>query len=983
MLNKDVLARDPASYRLADGGIAKVSFPPDATQKAILREQLDTFVCEGTYADALRRMLEAFNAAAGRRGDVPAAWISGFYGSGKSLLAAMLGALWTNLEFDDGATAEGLVHNMPSEVRAALRELRANANRLGGLLVGGSTLGRGAKDPVKAVLEIVFQATGLPSGKDLRPPLVALWLEEQGILADVRGMLGSDFDRAAGQFLLEDALATAALKAKPSLAADVDTLMDRLGRQFEREPEPTVALLGETARKALMVGRNEMPLTLILLDEVQQFIREDSNISLTIQLIAEELCSKFRGRVFLVGTGQSALGDVQYLEKLLTRFVVRVPLGSADINSVIRKTILLKKDTAKHDVEKMLALRSGEIDKHFQGSNLRHTDADRVFDVADWPILATRRRFWERVLGELDRSGLGATLRGQMLISLDAVKHYGDRPLGFAVAGDFLFDTFSAEALSRNLISREIFDRIAILRAQTNDAPLKARLLILVYLVTRIAGDAQAHGVYSRTDILADLLVEDLGNAAPLRAKVPGLLAELQQEGAVIEIDGEWRLQTKESAEWLAAFHRAQGQAASDVSLAARQRGALLQLAIDDALAGVSQVQHGVSKTTRRIERVVGDAKPSSDGLVLRLWNGWDHALTAVLNEINAADVAKDATIYLVISEHRRDEFRNAIVAREAATTTIQSQGVPSTDAGKEAKRAMESRFEREEATAKAILREAVDSAQVLVAGGAEVGTGLKRADALKEAASRVLDRLYPDFIAADHAGWDRVVTQARKRIPDALKEVGHTGDPQDHPVCKAFLRALKPAKKGSELRTMFASPPYGWPREAIDAAMLVLANAGQVKVTGPDGKPAVAVDLNATQLGTCTFAPETRVISAGERIAGSGAGLGRGSQYSSGRGDRFSSDDRRSTRSDCRGRGRRGTGAAGAGGPRDEGISCIERERSVGRAGGSAGRVEAANFKLAGHQGRKRVAASQLGACAAPGRAGRERTTKRARCPP
>jgi hypothetical protein len=479
MLNKDVLAHDPSSFTLADGGVAKVSFPPEPDQKAILREQLQTFVCDGAYAEALRRMLEAFNAAAGRRADVPAAWISGFYGSGKSLLAAMLGALWVNLKFDDGAIAEGLVPNMPSEVRAALRELRANGKRLGGLLVGGSTLGRGAQHPVKAILDVVLSATGLPSGGDLRPPLAALWLEEQGILGEVRAYLGTDFDRAAREFLLDDSFATAALSAKPSLAPDVDNLMDRFGRQFEREPEPTVALLVDTARKALMVGRNEMPLTLILLDEVQQFIREDSDLSLTIQTIAEELCSKFRGRVFLVATGQSALGDVRYLEKLLTRFVVPVPLGSADINSVIRKTVLLKKDTAKPEVERMLELRSGEIDKHLQGSNLKHSAADRQFDVADWPMLASRRRFWERVLAELDRSGLGATLRGQLRISLDAVKRYGDRSLGVAVAGDFLFDTFAAEAMSRNLILREVSDRIALLRAEPGDGPLKARLLIL------------------------------------------------------------------------------------------------------------------------------------------------------------------------------------------------------------------------------------------------------------------------------------------------------------------------------------------------------------------------------------------------------------------------------------------------------------------------------------------------------------------------
>jgi hypothetical protein len=283
MLNKDVLAHDPSDYRLADGGVAKVSFPPDDEQKAILREQLQTFVCEGAYADGLQRMLEAFNGAAGRRGDVPAAWISGFYGSGKSLLAAMLGALWTNLEFDDGATAEGLIQSVPLEVRAALRELRTNAARLGGLAVGGTTLGRGPQHPVLAVLNVILDATGLPSGGDIRPALVTLWLDEQGLLKDVRGMLGADFARVAREFLLDDTLATAALNAKPDLAPDVDTLMDRLGRQFEREPEPTVELLVETARKALMLGRNEMPLTLIVLDEVQQYSAKTAILRLSFR----------------------------------------------------------------------------------------------------------------------------------------------------------------------------------------------------------------------------------------------------------------------------------------------------------------------------------------------------------------------------------------------------------------------------------------------------------------------------------------------------------------------------------------------------------------------------------------------------------------------------------------------------------------------------------------------------------------------------
>jgi hypothetical protein len=153
MLNKDVLAHDPSDYRLPDGGVAKVSFPPDDEQKAILREQLQTFVCEGAYADGLRRVLEAFNGAAGRRGDVPAAWISGFYGSGKSLLAAMLGVpfgqTWSSVTAPPPRASSKACPWRSGWPCASCAPMPA---RLGGLAVGGTTLGRVAQHPVQAVL---------------------------------------------------------------------------------------------------------------------------------------------------------------------------------------------------------------------------------------------------------------------------------------------------------------------------------------------------------------------------------------------------------------------------------------------------------------------------------------------------------------------------------------------------------------------------------------------------------------------------------------------------------------------------------------------------------------------------------------------------------------------------------------------------------------------------------------------------------------
>ena len=131
MLNRDTFHTDPTEFKLANQGVAKTSFPPTPEALETLRGELTTFVCDGAYANGLRRILEAFLGSVGQGSNAPAAWISGFYGSGKSHLASMLAALWTNFEFPDGATAEGLVQHLPQEVAAPLRELRTDGTTVG------------------------------------------------------------------------------------------------------------------------------------------------------------------------------------------------------------------------------------------------------------------------------------------------------------------------------------------------------------------------------------------------------------------------------------------------------------------------------------------------------------------------------------------------------------------------------------------------------------------------------------------------------------------------------------------------------------------------------------------------------------------------------------------------------------------------------------------------------------------------------------
>src|SRR5690606_30747177 len=123
MQNAEIYKHPPHQFKLLNNGFAKVSDGRTAEELRTLRYELETFVCEGQYESGLRRILETYlqNLLSPEQ---PAAWVSGFFGSGKSHLVKVLRYLWVDYQFNDGATARGLAEGSLSfEVRDLLREL--------------------------------------------------------------------------------------------------------------------------------------------------------------------------------------------------------------------------------------------------------------------------------------------------------------------------------------------------------------------------------------------------------------------------------------------------------------------------------------------------------------------------------------------------------------------------------------------------------------------------------------------------------------------------------------------------------------------------------------------------------------------------------------------------------------------------------------------------------------------------------------------
>ena len=101
---KDALQRDPAANPLINQGQARITDRQNERTMQELHGELSTFVCEGQYADGLQKIIRSFIDNLGRTNQ-RGAWVSGFFGSGKSHLLKMLCHLWQDTKFSDGASA--------------------------------------------------------------------------------------------------------------------------------------------------------------------------------------------------------------------------------------------------------------------------------------------------------------------------------------------------------------------------------------------------------------------------------------------------------------------------------------------------------------------------------------------------------------------------------------------------------------------------------------------------------------------------------------------------------------------------------------------------------------------------------------------------------------------------------------------------------------------------------------------------------------
>ena len=286
MKNREIFQRDPAVSKLLNDGVAAVREAASDKEIETLRYELEHFVCEGQYEDGLIRILESYLGNVNSTTQ-PAAWVSGFYGSGKSHLLKMFRHLWVDTSFADGATARGLAR-LPQEAQDLLRELDTLGRRNGGLHAASGTLPSGGGESVRlAVLSVILASKGLPEA--LPQAQFCIWLQKNSIFDKVKAAVeaaGKEFLDELHDVYVSPILAKAVLDADPDFATDLKQVRAALRAQFPVVDDVKDSEFIRLAREVLAV-EGQIPCMVLVLDEIQLFIGQDPDRSKAVQDLAE------------------------------------------------------------------------------------------------------------------------------------------------------------------------------------------------------------------------------------------------------------------------------------------------------------------------------------------------------------------------------------------------------------------------------------------------------------------------------------------------------------------------------------------------------------------------------------------------------------------------------------------------------------------------------------------------------------------------
>lgn len=345
----------------------------DQTDEEIIRDEISEYVITDAIRTHYTGIFEAYGEAPNKPTDGVSIWVSGFFGSGKSSFAKMLGLTVANRVIAGESAAERFAERTGDKKLQVLLKAINEKIPTHAVIFDVST-DRGIRSGNQTLTEIMYGLflQSLGYAKDLDLSELEIGLEEKGLLGrfedEYRRLFSKEWSTEKGKvaFALSEAS-----RVLHSLEPDTYPMADSWVKAVKNKADISPGKLAE--RVGELMKRRKPGLSLMfVVDEVGQFVARDVQKMLDLQAIVQQLGVKGRGKHWVVVTSQEKLGELVSglddkkieLARLMDRFPLQVHLEPSDISEVTSRRVLSKNANAQATLGKLFDEHRGRLTEH-------------------------------------------------------------------------------------------------------------------------------------------------------------------------------------------------------------------------------------------------------------------------------------------------------------------------------------------------------------------------------------------------------------------------------------------------------------------------------------------------------------------------------------------------------------------------------------------------------------------------------------------
>ena len=339
----------------------------------IVWQELEEYVVTRELDQHFRKLFRAYLTAIDNATDPNVTnrmgvWVSGFFGSGKSHFVKILSYLFENREVQDPSTGTSrkAIEFFTDKIKDSmlLGDFKRVAQESTDVILFNIDSRADASEGRAAILLVFWRVFNELQGLCRQHPHIAE-LERHLIHKGKYDIFCDSFKQASGG----DAWADQRDSYHFHHDEIIQALNESLGMsqqaaekwldKAEDETSLTVEGFAKRVREYLdSKGPNNR--LIFLVDEMGQFIGNDTHLMLNLQTVVEDLGRLCNGRAWVIVTSQEdidvVLGEVKGAKandfsKIQGRFYTRLPLSSSDVAEVIRARLLEKVEAAEHKLK--------------------------------------------------------------------------------------------------------------------------------------------------------------------------------------------------------------------------------------------------------------------------------------------------------------------------------------------------------------------------------------------------------------------------------------------------------------------------------------------------------------------------------------------------------------------------------------------------------------------------------------------------------